>query len=160
MLAIGTPASAGQDAVVTFYSHGSALTSGLPGSNHGIYFGCIYDGTQRLACFQDGFFIKNNRYIVFQLPPGPHTFSASYGKHPAKNSQFPIQLDAGKNYFLRAQSESRGIIEIEFERGRLDEVTCDIAQKETEKAKPLKIKQVSSPATAKLNTVQTVPTCP
>src|SRR5689334_2195332 len=70
-----------QDAIVVFYSHGSPLSTGLPGSKHGFFYGSIYDSNQRLVVFHDGFIAKNNRFIVFKLAPGPHTFSASYGSH-------------------------------------------------------------------------------
>ncbi len=158
---IGAKGEAALDATVMFYSHGSMMTSGLPGTNHGIFYGCVYDGTEQLACFRDGFFIKNNRFIVFRLPAGSHTFSASYsGKHPAKNSQMPMQLEGGKTYFLRAQSESRGVIEIEWDRGRLDEVSCAVAAQEAATAKALKAERIPAKMAGLLAPAQVIPSCP
>jgi hypothetical protein len=149
-----------QDTLVTFYSHGSLMKSGVPGTNHGIFYGCIYDGAQRIACFRDGLFMKNNRFVVFRLAAGLHTFSASYSKHPAKNSQFAIQVEPGKNLFLRVQSESRGVIGIEFERGRLDQVTCDVAQREIKNGKALDVKKIPAAMRASLDPMQVIPSCP
>jgi hypothetical protein len=153
------PASA-QEATVVFYAHGSALTSGLPGSNRGIFYGSIFDGNHRLLNFREGFFVKNNRMLIFHLAPGLHIFSASYGKHPSKKSQVALTLEPGKNYFLRAQSESRGVVEIEWERGRLDLVSCDVAQRETANAKILQKKKVSPYAMTSVSFNQTFPPCP
>jgi hypothetical protein len=151
---------AGQSAVVTFYSHGSRLKSGVPGTNDGIFYGCIYDGNERLGCFRDGFFVRNNRFAVFDLAPGVHTFSASYGKHPAKNSQTTVLLEKGKHYFFRAQSESRGVIEIEWERGRLDEIDCNVARDELGNATALKTKVLARNSPGLVDPTQSVPACP
>ena len=154
--------AAAQDAMVTVYAHGSNLTNGLPGSNHGIFYGCIFDGNVRLNCFRNNKFfaqIHNNRFVVYHLPPGPHVFSATYGKKPSKRSQLPINLVAGKSYYFRAQSESRGVIEIEWEYGRLDQVTCQEAQTETAKAKPMTGDVFSPEGKAALSSVQAVPAC-
>jgi hypothetical protein len=161
-LAFLAPYATGEDATVTFYNHGSTWTSGLPGTNHGIYWGCIYDGNVRLNCFREQKVfsqIKNNRFAVYHFAPGVHVFSASYGKHPSKRSEFSIELDPGKHYYLRAQSESRGIVEIEWEYGRIDKVTCEVAQEETEKGKPLSDKVFSPEGRAARATVQTIPPC-
>jgi len=159
-LTLWCPSASAQDATVVFYAHGSVLTSGLPGSNRGIFYGNIFDGNRRLFKFRDGFFVKNNRMLIFNLAPGPHIFSASYGKHPSKKSQVVLTLESDKNYFLRAQSESRGVVEIEWERGRLDPVSCDVAQRETENAKILQQKSVSPDAMASLSPNQAFPPCP
>jgi hypothetical protein len=159
-LMLWCPSASAQDATVVFYAHGSILTSGLPGSNRGIFYGSIFDGNRRLFKFRDGFFVKNNRILIFHLAPGPHVFSASYGKHPSKKSQVVLTLESGKNYFLRAQSESRGVVEIEWERGRLDPVSCDVARRETENAKVLQKKTVSPDVIANLSPDQAFPPCP
>jgi hypothetical protein len=154
------PAAFAQDAVVTFYSHGSNLTSGLPGSKHGIYFGIVYDGNQALLSFREGFVGKNNRFAVFRVPAGSHTFSASYSSHPSKGHSLTIELKAGQDYFIRAQSESSGIGIVEVEHGRLDEVSCTVANEETAKAKALPLRVISSKMSGNLLQPQLVPSCP
>lgn len=147
---------------MVFYNHGSKWKSGLPGTDHGVFYGCIYDAGIRLGCFRHGNLfsqVKFDRFGVFHFPPGPHVFSASYGKHPAKRSQLHLILDSGQNYYLRAQSESRGIVEIEFETGRLDPMTCAAAVKETERAKPLTEDYFSPEGRSALVTVQAIPPC-
>src|ERR1700720_2290502 len=115
-----------QDALVTFYTHGSRLKGGLPGTKNGIYFGGIYDGDHQLFSFYEGVAVKNNRFVTLQMPAGNHNFSASYKKKPSDEQQ--IALEPGKHYFFRAQSESSGVIVWEFEKGRLDQVSCSTAQ--------------------------------
>jgi hypothetical protein len=148
-----------QNATVTFYTHASKLY-GYPGAKHGLFYGRIYDGDHLLFSFRDGFFVKNNRFITLKLPGGPHTFAASYGKDPSKSSQFPIVLETGKSYFVRAQSESKGILIVEVEQGRLDQVTCQAAHQDSDKAKVLSDKTVSPNFAASLVPTQSMPPCP
>ena len=142
--AIATPLSAfGEDATVTFYTHGSQIKTGLPGSKSGIFWGTIYDGNQRLFSFYEGFVPKNNRFIIVRLPAGPHDFSASFDRHPSRKYHTLISLEPGKQYFFRAQSESRGIVIVESESGRLDQTTCQAAKDEATDARPLEPKHPS-----------------
>jgi hypothetical protein len=149
-----------QDATIVFYSHGSSMSSGLPGSKHGVFFGAVYDGDERLLVFKEGIFLKNNRFAIFELPAGLHTFSASYNKHPSKDHPLQIDLKAGQNYFVRAQSESSGILVVEIEHGRLDRTTCEDAHLETLNAKPLPAKAISSTASGEWLRDQSIPDCP
>lgn len=138
LLCPGYKEAQGQDAVVTFYSHGSALTSGLPGTVHDIYFGGIFDGLQGIFSFRDGFFVHNNRFLSLRFTPGPHTFGASNGKRPEPRETLALDLKAGGRYFIRAQGESKGIPGVfVIQHGRLDLMACTDAQKDMEKAKPL-----------------------
>jgi hypothetical protein len=92
--------------------------------------------------------------------PAHTLFFASYGKTPAHGGKLPLTLDAGQHYFIRAESESKGIGIVEFEKGRLDAVSCETAHTQTEGAKVLDMKRVASQVTA--NVIQTpLPvTCP
>ena len=56
-----------QDTLVTFYTHGSVWTSGIPGTKHDIYIGSIFDGTQRLFGFRDGFLLITIGTSLFVL---------------------------------------------------------------------------------------------
>ncbi len=133
-----------QDATVTFYSHGSIWTSGIPGTKHDVYLGGIFDGKQELFWFHDRFFAHNNRYLTLHLPSGPHSFGASNGKRPEAREMLDVVLEAGNIYFIRAQGESAGIPGVfEIQHGRLDLMTCAEAQTELEKAKMLKDKSLS-----------------
>lgn len=131
-------AQGGQDAVVTFYSHGSFLTTAIPGTVHDVYIGGIFDGAQGIFSFRDGFFAHNNRFISLRLAPGPHAFGASNGKRPESRETLNIDLKAGAQYFIRAQGESKGVPGIFIiQHGRLDLMPCADAQKDMEKAKAL-----------------------
>ena len=144
---------AGKAATVTFYMHGNRMTTGVPGTHTGVFFGQIFDSKSRLFSFREGFFIKNNLVVSFGLASGPHTFWASYGKTPAHGGKLALTLEAGRHYFIRAESESRGVGIVEFEKGRLDAVPCETARTDTEGAKLLDAKRVAQQATA--NVVQT-----
>jgi hypothetical protein len=148
-----------QEAIVTFYSHGNRWTSGLPGSNHGIFYGRVFSGENALLSFFVPFALKNNQVISFHFPPGAYAFSASYGRHASKK-QISLTLNSGERYFFRAQSESRGIVEIEFERGRLDQVSCETASEETKDAKQVAGKKVAKQFAASVVSTQLPIACP
>lgn len=148
-----------QDALVTFYMHGSNLKSGLPGTKSGIYFGPVYDGTERLFTFQTGFIQKTNRFITMSFPPGLHTFSAHYGKNAGPGSTVSITLEPGKHYFLSAKSGSRGVVVVEFERGLLQQVGCEAARTETAGGKPVELKRVSKPLIGRVVSEASFPNC-
>ncbi len=141
-----------KNATVTFYMHGNRMTSGMPGTRTGVFYGQVFDSKSPLLSFREGFFKKNNLVVSFALLSGPHTFWASYGKTPAHGGKLALTLEAGKNYFIRAESESRGIGLVEFEKGRLDVVPCETARTQTEGAKLLDVKRIAPRATA--NVVQ------
>jgi hypothetical protein len=154
------PLQKAQTAQVTFYVHGSRLKSGLPGTNTGIFFGAIYDGAKQLFPFHQNFtFVRNDRFTTLNMPAGQHDFAAWYGKHPTSGHHLVVTLEPGKQYFFRAQSESRGIIEIEIEHGRLDEVTCQIAHQDSPDAKPVEVKHPSPDYVSLLEPLQTMPSC-
>ena len=148
-----------QDATVTFYSRGSFATSGLPGSKHGVFYGGIYDHDERLVVFHEGLIIKNNRFLTLRLPAGPHEFVASNAKRPGNEVSIPITLEPGKQYFFRAQNESSGIILVEFEKARLDQVSCGDAHKDAGDAKPLNPKHPPKTLAAMRVNTETMPSC-
>ncbi len=148
-----------QEATVTFYSHGSYLTSGVPGTKHGMFFGAIYDGAVKLTGFAEGFVEKNNRFITIHLPVGRHEFTATNSKHPGKEAKVPIVLEAGKQYFFRTQNESSGIVLIEWEKARLDQVSCAEAHNEAANARPLKPRHPPTGLAAMRVNIETTPTC-
>ncbi len=154
------PSNIQPPATVTFYVHGSRLKSGVPGTNTGIFYGAIYDGTKQLFPFHQGFTIaRNDRFATLTMPPGPHDFAAWYGKHPTSGHHLAVMLEPGKQYFFRAQSESRGIIEVEIEHGRLDLVTCQTAHQDAPEAKPVQVKHPSPDFTSILEPLQSMPPC-
>jgi hypothetical protein len=149
-----------QNAQVTFYVHGSRLKTGVPGTNTGIFYGAIYDGTQQLFAFHEVFStLKNDRFATLNVPPGPHDFAAWYGKHPTSGHHLVVTIEPGKQYFFRAQSESRGVIAVEVEHGRLDQVTCQIAHQEAPSAKPVEIRYPTATFTSMHAPLQSMPPC-
>jgi hypothetical protein len=137
----GSAVAFGQEAIVTFYSHGSNLTTGLPGVGHDVYYGHIFDGTQGLFSFHDGFFLHNNRYLSLRLAPGTHTFGASNGKRPEARETLQVDLKPGESYFVRARGDSYGVPGVfTLQHGKLELIPCATAQGEMANAKPLKDK--------------------
>ena len=83
-----------KNATVTFYSHGNRWTTGLPGSNHGIFLGNVFSGENALFSFLEGFPARNNLAVSFSFPPGEYAFSASDGKHAPKK-RISLTLNPG-----------------------------------------------------------------
>lgn len=154
-----------QYATVIFYEHGSELTSGLPGSKHGIFFGAVFDGADRLLVFRSGFFAKNDRYALFRLPPGAHVFSASYSRKASEHGSLKLELAQGKTYFIRAQQETLPSsalllpLGLGLQRGRVDEVRCPEAEPELRNAKPLPRKAISPHVISEWVDANSIPSC-
>jgi len=141
-------------ALVTFYSNGSLLRQGLPGLKHSSFNGAIFDGERRLAV------LRHNRFVTLRLPTGQHLFSASYtGKHPADNSQLTLVLAKGAQYFIRVESESRGVVVVDFPKGLLEVVGCQKAQEEGTQLQPLESKHIAPEMRAHTPSNVSLPSC-
>jgi hypothetical protein len=137
-----TAQPATNSATVVFYTHGSWLTSGVPGTKSGIFYGKLYDGKKELLNFRQGFFPEKSTVVALAFEPGPHTFSAGYAAMP--HGKLSLILEPNKTYFVRAESESKGVVVVEIEKGRLDQVPCAIARQETQRAKLLSSRKLAS----------------
>jgi hypothetical protein len=145
-------------ATVVFYTHGSRLTSGIPGTKSGIFCGKLYDGKKVLLNFRQGFFPEKNLIVALAFEPGPHTFSAGYAAMP--HGKLSLVLEPNKTYFVRAESESKGVVVVEIEKGRLDQVPCAIARQETQKATLLSNKKLASDRRGSILALPLPVTCP
>jgi hypothetical protein len=155
---ISTPSfltsAAQREAEVTFYSGGKYIETGIPGIKHGYFDGAIFDGQQRVAA------IRHGRFFTMHFPPGHQVFSASLsGKHPATYSQLELDLVENGQYFIRAVSESRGVVIVDFPKGILDSVSCQIAQQETLNMRPLEEKHIAQDLISKLSAPTSAPAC-
>ncbi len=126
---------------VTFYTHESSFTTGMPGSRHGVFAGGIFRDKQLLFLLRKGSFAKNNLFLSIDLPPGTYRFAA--GPPKRDGDYLTVSLDARKQYFFRAQTRSDGIMIVESMRGLLEQVPCPTAIAELAHAKPLDPKKVS-----------------
>ncbi len=143
-------AAATNDTFVTFYNKGSLVQGSIPGTKHNLFMGVIFDGQQNLG------YLRFHRFMTMRFPAGEHVFSASNsGKHPAENSQLILNLEEGKNYFIRAQSESS----IVTDKGRLDVMTCEVAHAELEKATVVEEKHVPKDVRDRLVQDKSLPEC-
>lgn len=125
-----------------------------------IFFGQVYDGDQQVFSFHDGFFVTKNRLLVLNMTAGPHSFSATYGNAPSKEDFLSVNLESGKRYFVRVQSEADDVPVLRIGNGRLELVTCDVARVEAQKAKPLSGRTVSASFAQNIDPMQLKPACP
>lgn len=129
-----------QDALVTFYTHGSMWKANSIGNKHDFYRGNVFDGSHRLFSFGDTFYVQSDRYTTLRFAAGPHTFGASSAKGPQKRETLNLDLKAGERYFVRVQGET---LMLSLQHGRLDLVSCSEAQSELAHAKPLNDRALS-----------------
>jgi len=135
---LSTLPSLAQDPEITFYSVGSTSTQNTPHANHAVFRGALFDGKQKIGL------IRPNQFLTITLSPGPHTFSASMSaRHPAENSQLSLVLKTGEKYFVRVQTEWRGIMLVEKVKGRLDVTTCQNAIGEASKTVAANPKEIA-----------------
>ncbi|MGB7549645.1 MAG: hypothetical protein WBM14_18065 [Terracidiphilus sp.] len=154
MLTIPISAAPRHAAGVTFYSDGNVITTGAPYANHAAFLGWLFDGKKPIG------FIQPKHFLTLHLSPGPHKFSASLStKHPAENSQLPIDLAEGGMYFIRVQEESRGALFMGSEKGRLNLVTCEVAHQEAANARPTDSKRIVPEMRDKVTSATLIPSC-
>lgn len=131
-------------ATVVFYTHGRLLTSGVPGTTSGIFWGKLYEDKEQLLNFRERYpFNKKNLIVALAFKPGPHTFAAGYPTMPTSHGALALNLEQGKTYFVRAESKSEGIGIVEVEKGQLVQVPCETARKETQQATSLSEKKLA-----------------
>ena len=136
-----------QRATVTFYTPTSVIDSALPGDKRGVFFGSIYDHDQFLFLFQEHGFEKNqHRFVTMSISPGDHDFVAAYGKDSSQGAYVRFTAEAGKNYFLRANSESLGVLVVGSVKPLLNQVSCTTAHQEMGEAKFLVPRRIGKDA--------------
>jgi hypothetical protein len=154
MLILPSITSPAQTAEVTFFSNGSKLTPNAPHANHAVFDGWLFDGNQPIG------FVQPKHFLTLRLSTGPHIFSASFSaKHPAENSKLQIDLAEGGRYFVRVQAEWRGVLVLESRKGRLDVVTCQIAQLEATNAPSSDTKRIMPEMRDKVVSGPSIPPC-
>jgi hypothetical protein len=132
----GVRAQSPQAGQITFYNGGALWKLDIPGAKNAQFAGAVFQEKQKLAE------IYRARFLTLTIDPGTYTFSASLRRnHPAANSQMLLTVEPGKQYFVRVVTEvGSGLVPVS--QGRLDLVTCEVAQKEAAKMKPLEGKYV------------------
>jgi len=126
------------DAEIIFYSNGSIWKTQAPNAKHALFIGNIFDGSQRIG------FVQQKKFLILHLSPGPHTFSVGPGTgKPDPKTQISLELASGKQYFIRAQGESKGVPLFTNLKNRLDLVTCETAQKEAGGFSPTEVKHIA-----------------
>lgn len=146
----GWSVAAASDAFVTFYDKGSLVGASFPGTKHNFFTGVIFDGQQNLG------YLRLHQFTTMRFPAGEHIFSASNSRrHPAENSQLVLNLEEGKHYFIRAQSES-GIL---TDKGRLEVMTCEAAHADLQKATAIEEKHVPKDVRDRLVQEKSLPDC-
>jgi hypothetical protein len=137
---------------VTFYASGNFLKSAMPGYKYGKFTGRIMDEYDQLTM------LTFDHFVTFNLDPGPHTFSANSWMiaSPELGGHLKIDLVAGKHYYIRAYQQSLYFAS----RFRLEERTCEEAQKENQSTKPLGQKHLKDYGIPRVVAESSFPTCP
>ena len=147
-----------QDPQVTFYGGGRPWTAALPGAKNSAFDGAVFRDAHRLA------YMRYGRFLTLKLPAGSYHFSAStkYDK-PDGSPTLELQMVAGQHYFVRL-SQNDGVADAvawaRFDHGRIEQVSCQIAQKEAGKMRPIDAKYVSGDTLSQAVDGWKLPTCP
>ncbi len=144
-----------QTAQVTFYASGSQAKLLLPKSEDAAFVGWIYDGPQKLTLLAPG------RFGTFTLPAGVHSFSASFSKHPAANSQLVLTLEPEHSYFVAvtAYQVNTIVTPIGWHHGILAETDCATAQEHAGRQKPVKSRWVDKAVASTHSPSAQLPAC-
>ncbi len=155
--AVGSIAVA-QNPQVTFYGGGNPWVTRVPGAKNAGLDGALFLDTHRLAYF------RFNRFLTLSMPVGTYHFFAStkYDK-PDGSPMLELQMVAGQHYFVRV-SESNGVADVvspvRLDQGRIELVSCLVAQKEAGKMRPLDAKYLSDDVLSQAVDGWKLPTCP
>jgi len=117
-----------QASTITFYAPGS-MWKGLGAQeitvgtyNRVTFAGSVFDGDERMG------WLRHGHFVSFQVTPGHHIFSASYSsKHPANNATLPLDVEAGKNYFVGLRGKRYGALFVAYFAGIIEEKSCSEA---------------------------------
>jgi hypothetical protein len=146
------PTTSTPQAQVTFYSSGGHWKAGLPGYKYGAFKGHIIDEYDQLAMLSPG------EFVTFNLDPGPHTLSNNswMNPRPEGGGHLEINLVAGQHYYIATFYRSAPI-GWDF---RLEQRTCQQAQLDNEKTKPLDRKHLKDYGAPRAVSETSFPTCP
>ena len=141
-------------AQVTFYSTGSFWKAARPGYKYGTFAGLIFDDKHRLANITPGHF------ITFDLAPGPHIFSANYwvGQNPKGGAHLKVDLVANQHYYIGTYFKTTSLLIISTP--RIEQSTCQDAQKDAASAKPLESKHLEQEGIPLALSETSFPRCP
>ena len=142
------------DALVTFYSNGSLWSVDAPVAKHAAFIGALYDGKERIG------FVAPKHFVTLRLPPGKHTFSASYSvRRPDDRSQVELDLAEGGRYFMRVQETHVQILYAGTGKNLLNLVDCQTAQDEAGKFSPTREKGITAKLRGQIAPGATIPSC-
>jgi hypothetical protein len=140
-------------ALVTFYSSGSFWKTAVPGYKYGNFKGRIFDEYDQLANISPGYF------VTFKLDAGPHTFSDNSWviASPKGGAHLKIDLVADHHYYIGTYIETTPLVVIAA--FRIEERTCEQAQKDNTDTHPLESKHLMKYGSATVVTETSFPTC-
>lgn len=122
---------------VTFYSTGSFWKASVPGYNHGMFNGIIFDGKRQLAHITPGHF------VTFNLSPGQHIFAANYWVNRTVKGAAHLKIDlvANHHYYVGTYFKTTPLLVVSTP--RIEQESCEDAQKHARTATPLENKHVT-----------------
>ena len=149
------PCCQSQTGTVTFYSSNNPIKDQLKepitlSGQYPAFHGYLFDGEERLAHLNRG------RFLTLRLPPGPHTFSAVYNSKKPGKAIVEINIQSGQHYCIRLSTKYKNpagpLLPVSLVNGQIEQVDCQQALKEAEKAKPLPADQIDASARGELET--------
>jgi hypothetical protein len=156
-MAVLTSSCIAQTGTVTFYSVGTTMRGGVaiavvPAGKEP-FTGWLFDGKQRLAHAQSGHF------MTFDLPAGPHSFSATYKSDLPGLTVLQLNVERNQHYCFRLSANYVNyiVLPIQHVDSRIDQVTCQQAFQEAGTSKPLSSKRVDATARGNFDGSATFP---
>jgi hypothetical protein len=74
--------------MVTFYMHGNRMTSGVPGTHTGLFYGQVFDGKSRLFSFGKAFTLKTILSSASHSNPAHTLFLPAMERHQHMAASF------------------------------------------------------------------------
>lgn len=146
-----------QSAKVIFYtpslSAKDAAMTGIVPVGNAPFPGWLYDAGERLAHFQRG------RFVILNLSPGKHTFSASGSSKKPSTKTLSLDLARGEQYCvrLRAKYVNWVVLPISSYEGEIEQVPCAKAVDEAQKDKALPLERIEKVTQGMLDPTQELP---
>ncbi len=145
--ALHGPCCVAQTGTVTFYSKSISAKSEaavfLPKSEQA-FGGWLSDGPGRLALIQHG------RFASFRLNEGPHTFTVQ-GPTGAGKESLVLNLKDGGQYCVRLYARMVNVGVYAKWDNKIEEITCQQAERDAAKLKPIDKKKVNPSAIKELD---------
>jgi hypothetical protein len=126
----------------------------VPYSKNAVFYGWLFDGTQKLG------WINHDQFITLRLPAGHHSLSGGDSeRHPPATGALELDLAEGEQRFIELKSTVKNAVVYMSLTAELSSVHCTTAQQEAPQAKPAKVKYVPKEMRPMLVNSNAIPPC-